>query len=265
MNELDKVFFNSVEKNQLQHVQNMIDCGFDVNVRNIHMDNRTPLHSAVCNRNIAIVEYLLKHGANINAVDCNNWTSLHFACFDRHGHIAIVECLLKYGADVHSKDNGSSTPLHHAVYSGHIAIVECLLKHGADINAKTIDHFNWTPLHYAVAQGRYAIAKILLGHGAELNVKNSQGKTPLELVIAMKAGLAGFTPLEEAVRCEDQKMIDIFKKYTESKNEPPKKRQRSDQSEKDDFVEKLISEINRKEKIKLNKKIREIRQKMRTI
>ena len=181
MNELDKVFFNSVEKNQLQHVQNMIDCGFDVNVRNIHVDNWTPLHSAVCNGHFAIVECLLKHGADVNAKEKENYTPLHIACLERHGHIDIVECLLKYGADIHSKNISSSTPLHTAVYMGHIAIVECLLQHGANINAITgIDQYNWTPLHYAVAHRRYDIAKILLNHGAELNVKSSFGFTPLE-------------------------------------------------------------------------------------
>lgn len=55
------------------------------------------------------VEDSLRHGANINSVDCFGETALHYAA--ENGHVDIVELLLSHGADRTLIDSTDRTPL----------------------------------------------------------------------------------------------------------------------------------------------------------
>jgi cytohesin len=95
----------------------------------------TSLHQAV-NRNDhtgdkALIELLLKHGADVNAtsVGWEGWTPFHVAC--RYSAQDIVELLLAHGADVNAKTDKGITPLSLAKESGRQQIVELLRKRGA--------------------------------------------------------------------------------------------------------------------------------------
>ena len=57
--------------------------------------------------------------------------------------------LLDHGADINAMDNNRSTPLHYAVRGGSLDLAEVLILRGADINAT--DQHGY-PLYYA-AQG----------------------------------------------------------------------------------------------------------------
>ena len=60
-------------------------------------------------------------------------TPLHLAALkDRRGGGAI---LCKAGADVDARDNNDLTSLHKAAVSGHSGMVQDLIKHGAAVNA----------------------------------------------------------------------------------------------------------------------------------
>ncbi len=48
------------------------------------------------------------------------WTSLHEAC--NHGHLAVVQVLLKAGANVNVQGWNNDTPLHDASVNGHIKV-----------------------------------------------------------------------------------------------------------------------------------------------
>lgn len=58
------------------------------------------------------VEFLLKHGADVNAASPDGETSLHTAAF--FGRPEIVELLIAHGAPIDAKNNKGETPLHHA-------------------------------------------------------------------------------------------------------------------------------------------------------
>ncbi|KAL8592133.1 Poly [ADP-ribose] polymerase tankyrase-2 [Nucella lapillus] len=118
------------------------------------------------------------HAVNCRDVDGRHSTPLHFAA--GYNRVAVVEYLLEHGADVHAKDKGGLVPLHNACSYGHYEVTELLIKHGACVNVA--DLWKFTPLHEAASKGKFEICKLLLKHGADANKKNRDGHTPLDLV-----------------------------------------------------------------------------------
>ncbi|XP_037338637.2 poly [ADP-ribose] polymerase tankyrase-1-like isoform X2 [Pungitius pungitius] len=117
---------------------------------------------------------------NVNCRDLEgrHSTPLHFAA--GYNRVAVVEYLLHHGADVHAKDKGGLVPLHNACSYGHYEVAELLVRHGASVNVA--DLWKFTPLHEAAAKGKYEICKLLLKHGADPSKKNRDGNQPLDMV-----------------------------------------------------------------------------------
>ncbi|XP_070782929.1 poly [ADP-ribose] polymerase tankyrase-2-like [Enoplosus armatus] len=115
---------------------------------------------------------------NCRDVEGRQSTPLHFAA--GYNRLAVVRFLLQHGADVHAKDKGGLVPLHNACSYGHYEVAELLVLHGAVVNVA--DLWKFTPLHEAAAKGKYDICKLLLQHGADPTRKNRDGNTPLDLV-----------------------------------------------------------------------------------
>ena len=61
--------------------------------------------------------------------DLEGRTPLHIAAWQ--GHTAMVELLLRHGADVNATDREQRTPLQSAAWQGHENVVWLLLKAGA--------------------------------------------------------------------------------------------------------------------------------------
>lgn len=68
----------------------------------------------------------------IDAVDKNQFTALHWACF--YGQMCSVRILVKFGANVSTLAPDLVSPLLLAAAGGHHEIVRFLLQHGADQN-----------------------------------------------------------------------------------------------------------------------------------
>ncbi|KAI5836801.1 ankyrin repeat-containing domain protein, partial [Morchella snyderi] len=101
------------------------------------------LQNAVCIGDSGLVKFLLGKGANVNALDSNQETALHFAVgWSNRG---MVMLLLESGANVNARDTNHKTPLHIAVGRGRRRMVQLLLESGADANAR--DNSQTTLLH----------------------------------------------------------------------------------------------------------------------
>src|ERR1700757_5086982 len=91
--------------------------------------------------NTARVNELISQDAALLKVrDTDGSTPLH--CATWKGHLAVVELLLKHGADVSAENNNDhwgTTPLHAAAHANQRAIAELLITHGADINARNLN------------------------------------------------------------------------------------------------------------------------------
>jgi ankyrin repeat protein len=141
------------------------------------LDNEefSPLQRATQKGHVELAQVLLEHGANVNAQDNNErWTPLHVA--SGWGQSAVAQVLLSHGADVKARDKHSETPLY---YAGNGEVTRLLLEHGADANA--LDIKNRTPLHRVSELGRVGTARVLLEHGVDANARDANDATPLHL------------------------------------------------------------------------------------
>lgn len=137
---------------------------------------RTALHHAVIRQNEASVSVLLKHGADVSAVDNDGFTPLHEAC--RSSSLPMVSKLLDHRSPVNAVGLRKRTPLHIACCYSTVEIVEELLRRGADPTLR-VDTGN-TPLHHATIMSTQQVVETLLSFpGTSLEAMNDEGSTPL--------------------------------------------------------------------------------------
>ena len=116
--------------------------------------------------NLILADIFPVRGADVNAHRGDHWTPLHIASF--LGSPDIVQFLLKHGARVDAVDNLSRTSLHHASGGRYksqedgVRIAQLLVESGANVNANDIN--GETPLHFASYFGRLDIARMVLEH-----------------------------------------------------------------------------------------------------
>ena len=96
---------------------------------------RTPLHEASEAGDMEAVGLLLRLCTDVNAVDKDGRTALHYAAQLWHGR-GITMKLISAGAKADVKDNSGTTPLEEAKHQGHHDIVEILQKAEGEILQK---------------------------------------------------------------------------------------------------------------------------------
>lgn len=170
----------------------LITRGMDVNVRDC--ERRTPLHDATLADSAGMVELLLEHHADADAVGilqldyrCQG-TPLLLAAY--LGANESAAALLRWGASPDTtEDTGGSAPLHWAARACNSNLVEMLIEAGANVDAT--DHSGHTPLHHVALSLTYPedwsenplnTFKLLLANGADVNARDMVGRTPLDLV-----------------------------------------------------------------------------------
>jgi len=170
----------------------------------------TPMQLAALNGNAAMIEKLVKAGADPNApLSASGDTALMFAA--RTGTTDALKVLLETGANVNAKETwGGTTPLMFAAAERHPAAVKLLIEHGADVSARsnfvaaangrgfegrtpsapkpgqTVEEFasGWlTPLMFAAREGDLESARLLVGAGADVNAAAADGKDALGLAV----------------------------------------------------------------------------------
>jgi ankyrin repeat protein len=140
----------------------------------------TPLHTAAASP--AILSELIRHGADVSAVDRYGRPPLHFAASaDTAASLEALTILLDHGANIdQTNDVGAvyveagQTALHLAVEAGNLPGTLLLLGRGA--NAAIADIKGNQPLHVAYTVD---VTMALLAHGAPVNATNNEGATPL--------------------------------------------------------------------------------------
>lgn len=175
-------------------------------------EGRTPLHFAVADGNVAVVDVLTSYeGCNVTSYDNLFRTPLHWAAL--LGHAQIVHLLLernKFGTI--PSDSQGATPLHYAAQSNFAETVEVFLKHPSvkddsdlegrtsfmwaagkgsdnvirtmldlklDIDINMTDKYAGTALHAAALSGHVSTVKLLLERNAQVDALDVMKHTPL--------------------------------------------------------------------------------------
>jgi ankyrin repeat protein len=176
---------NAIARRDLATVSALLASGADPNIRAPDASGFTALQTAIHELSedapLDIVNLLIAHGAEVDRRDHGgDSTPLLMAVFRRQQ--AVVEVLLKAGADPNVRGSEGDTPLCVAAEKGEHEVATLLLEHGA---IKTIDERGgipqcWTPLGVAASQGDLEMIDLLLGYGANPNAPDPDGDTPLQ-------------------------------------------------------------------------------------
>ncbi|KAK9806072.1 hypothetical protein WJX72_000181 [[Myrmecia] bisecta] len=203
----------------------LVEAGASVNLADKH--GRTPLWEAILQKDLAGVQLLLVHGADvhhrcsseIDVADKDGMTALLHAGEQRN--FDIMRLLIAHGADVGQRFRNGQTLLHSFPAGDYrqdsedsVAQVDFLLTAGAEVDARDLK--GHTPLMLCHSGN---VALRLIAAGADLEARDARGRTPLGHAVVeytahktqalIKAGAdvsacfnGGDTPLLDALSCE---------------------------------------------------------------
>lgn len=154
-------------------------------VEQLHVNELPPtlLHCAVKSATYysknEMVTYLLKANVDVDALDKNKNTALHYASYLDNQFLVTI--LIDAGANLNIKCGGR-TPLLNALHFKNYTIAKILLNAGANIHLT--DENKQTSLHIVAAAVRDNVKMVtfLLEKGADKFAKDVNGRTPLDLV-----------------------------------------------------------------------------------
>jgi ankyrin repeat protein len=135
------------------------------------------------------IDWLLRHGANVDAMTSQGITPVIFAV--SAGEKDALKILLKYKPDLNVISGFNESALIVAVKDHKPDIAELLLRDSAVVNLR--DKHGFTALHFAAIYGYTDIADLLLYYDADINIRSNDGFTPL--MVAAYAGSAEVTDL----------------------------------------------------------------------
>jgi len=153
--------------------QKLIDSGADVKGEY----GATALMMAAYYANLDVTQLLLSHRANVNAVNSDGETALHYAARADRESVEIVRILLQKGADVNVRDRDGTTALMKVIEKWRPELALLLLEHNADTTAQTKRQV--TALMYAAANNQASLIGPLVAKGADINARNDRGETAL--------------------------------------------------------------------------------------
>jgi uncharacterized protein len=182
----------AVKANDIATVRALLDKRVDVNA--VEADGTTALHWATDHEAIEIMQLLIRAGANVKATNRYGATPLWLAALN--GNAATIGILLEAGADAAAASPEGETALMVAARTGTLDAVNALLARGADPNAKE----SWrgqTALMWAAAEGHAAVIPALVARGANLHERSSGGFTPI-LFAAREGRIAAVEALIKA-------------------------------------------------------------------
>ena len=145
-------------------------------VQALDANANTPLDSAVLHGQLAAVETLLRHHADVKYVHpLDGCGALHEACM--RGFATLLQPLLDAGADPSARDRFGQTPLDIALAYKNANVVAALLRLGQ--NLKESQKIAEETMQSATLRGQTEIVRILLENGFEVNRRSAHGSSYL--------------------------------------------------------------------------------------
>jgi ankyrin repeat protein len=218
---------HAVFRNNKPLIELLVKRGCDINL----IDNykRTPLHIAIENSNLDIVEFLTEHNASLirsnpnpivysielNKMEIFKYLLTKITVTDhpslllfatQFNRTEIITLLLENGISINHEQKGN-TALHIAANKGDFGLVRFLVEHGANTAN--------TSLHYASnSDKKLNIVEYLVRHGADVNLKNNTGHTPVAIAMLYKAyNIMCYyqnTNIKHCPKCNKQSRVKII-------------------------------------------------------
>ena len=163
----------AVREQLLDVVQFLIYHGADINATTHEL--YTPLHYATALQNRDIIHILLSAGANANAKSRNGTTALHIASGFSH-----LRKLMRPGCGVHYDEHLTDHSSHFYNKSDIVfnpEIIKLLINNGANIESR--GECGTTVFHEACRTGRFDLVKLFLQYGADPYTKDEENRTSL--------------------------------------------------------------------------------------
>jgi len=155
--------------------------------------------------------------------DANGQTCLLFGAMS--GNSAVVEYLIRKGADINAINKDNSSLLHAAAFGGNLELARFLVDDkGFDINKQNINDV--TPLHFAVFWAKKDIVEFLINKGANLYLKDKKGHIPYDFTsyirnqTPVEVWLKGVDSSKKESLINDLKSIDKMLKDAMDKSPP---------------------------------------------
>jgi cytohesin len=184
------LFYGVICKNPKETIDLLIASGADINARSGGF-NLTPLQQAVWSGKMEAVKALLAHKPEVNAVNADNRTALHYgisvymsAVFSNSTNNVgknIMELLLANGADI---NHGYPILLAASHYAKNPGLIEFLLSKGANVNVQE-NYRGETALNLAIVSGNKDALQLMLDHHPDLKLHGGNYGTALATAIHM--------------------------------------------------------------------------------
>ncbi|XP_062507660.1 uncharacterized protein LOC134184072 isoform X2 [Corticium candelabrum] len=148
---------------------------------------RTPLMYAVVTGQAKCCQLLIRHDADVNAVDRHGWSALLYAI--HHCQDEVLKHFLKYPLiNLQCCDEEGQNVFHHSCILKTTKCLEMLLQCSAALKAiNKRNVWNETALHVAVKYHHSEHLRLLLLSNAELSVSDGQGRTALHVAVTENA------------------------------------------------------------------------------
>ncbi|XP_043497913.1 transient receptor potential channel pyrexia isoform X2 [Polistes fuscatus] len=176
--EIDALLLHASFLGRLDYIIGLEKCGANVNSSE-QEHNLTPLHLCAFSNSLAGVEYLIDHGANVNAGKSH--TPFHYAAFGNSYEVARY--FLQKGISEESA-HSEETVLHVAARCNALEVLKLLAPNNTSLNR--LDANGYAPIHHVADRGNPACLKILIQAACQVDLSNKKGDTALHL--AAEAG-----------------------------------------------------------------------------
>jgi uncharacterized protein len=128
------------------------------------------------------VQQAIESGADVNAVS-SSWKMAPLAlAASYNGNAAVIQVLLKAGANTAPDEYGGTALMSAAWSNTNAEVIKALLEAGIDVNSANKSYHGRTALMFAAEHGRSPeVVLALLEGGADARAEDSDGKTALDL------------------------------------------------------------------------------------
>lgn len=137
----------------------------------------TDVALAVRSGNVDALKGLVLYNPDlVNTYDERGFPPIVLAAYNDQSE--MVQFLLNHGAIIDARDNSGNTALMGVCFKGYLNIAKLLIDAGADVNAQNLN--GATALTFACSFNRKEMAELLIGNNADPTLKDSRGNTPAD-------------------------------------------------------------------------------------